>query len=98
MMLVVKAIMYKAGICNGADVIVRSHAVSTTTRAAPGFGTCCMNIDGVHYVYSGAPAHQMTSWAGRNALEAVIHLFNNMDSMRSTNRPEARTPSGSTGA
>jgi len=90
MMPVVKTIMYKAGIFNGADVIVRSHAVSTTTRAAPGFGTCCMNIDGVHYVYSGAPAHQMTSWAGRNALEAVIHLFNNVDSMRSTIRPEAR--------
>jgi amidohydrolase len=90
MMPVAKTIMYKAGIFNGADVVVRSHSVPATTRAAPGFGTCCMNIDGVHYVYSGAPAHQMTPWAGRNALEAVIHLFNNVDSMRSTIRPEAR--------
>jgi amidohydrolase len=90
MMPVAKTIMYKAGIFNGADVVVRSHSTSATTRAAPGFGTCCMNIDGVHYIYSGAPAHQMTPWAGRNALEAVIHLFNNVDSMRSTIRPEAR--------
>jgi metal-dependent amidase/aminoacylase/carboxypeptidase family protein len=49
-----------------------------------------MNIDGVHYIYSGAPAHQLTSWAGRNALEAVIHLFENVDSVRSSIRPEAR--------
>jgi metal-dependent amidase/aminoacylase/carboxypeptidase family protein len=49
-----------------------------------------LNIDGVHYIFSGAPAHQMTPWAGRNALEAVIHLFDNLDSMRSTMRPEAR--------
>ncbi len=90
MMPVAKTIMYKAGVFNGADVVVRSHSTSATGRAAPGFGTCCMNIDGVHYIYSGAPAHQLTSWAGRNALEAVIHLFNNVDSMRSTIRPEAR--------
>jgi amidohydrolase len=90
MMPAVKTIMYKAGVFEGVDVVVRSHSTSTTGRAAPGFGTCCLNIDGVHYVYSGAPAHQMTPWAGRNALEAVIHLFNNVDSMRSTIRPEAR--------
>jgi metal-dependent amidase/aminoacylase/carboxypeptidase family protein len=72
------------------DVIVRSHAVSSTSRPAPGFGTCCLNIDGVKYTFSGAPSHQMTPWAGRNALEAVIHLFNNIDSVRSSIRPEAR--------
>lgn len=86
----VKTIMYDAGVFNGADVVVRSHATGATGRAAPGFGTCCMNIDGVQYIFSGAPAHQMTPWAGRNALEAAIHLFENIDSMRSTIRPEAR--------
>jgi metal-dependent amidase/aminoacylase/carboxypeptidase family protein len=49
-----------------------------------------MNIDGVKYTFSGAPAHQLTSWNGRNALEGVIHLFNNIDSVRSSIRPEAR--------
>ena len=34
----------------------------------PGFGTCCLNIDGVKYTFSGAPSHQMTPWNGRNAL------------------------------
>ena len=56
----------------------------------PGFGTCCLNIDGVKYTFSGAPAHQMTPWAGRNALEGVIHLFENVDSVRSSIRTEAR--------
>lgn len=87
---VAKTDMHKAGIFAGMDVIIRSHAVSTTNRAAPGFGTCCLNIDGVKYIFSGAPSHQMTPWAGRNALEGVIHLFNNIDAMRGTMRPEAR--------
>ena len=87
---VAKTDMFEAGVFNGMDVIVRSHSVSATTRPAPGFGTCCLNIDGVKYTFSGAPAHQMTPWAGRNALEGVIHLFNNIDAMRATMRPEAR--------
>ena len=49
-----------------------------------------MNIDGVKYTFSGAPAHQLTAWNGRNALEGVIHLFENIDSVRSNIRPEAR--------
>jgi amidohydrolase len=87
---VAKTDMFGAGVFNGMDIIVRSHAVSATTRPAPGFGTCCLNIDGVKYTFSGAPAHQMTPWNGRNALEAVIHLFNNIDAVRSSMRPEAR--------
>lgn len=87
---VAKTDMFQAGIFHGVDVLVRSHAVSSTNRPAPGFGTCCLNIDGVKYTFSGAPAHQMTPWAGRNALEAVIHLFNNIDAARTTMRPEAR--------
>ena len=85
-----KTVMYDAGIFKGTDMIVRSHSSSATTRPAAGFGTCCMNIDGVKYTFSGAPAHQLTSWNGRNALEGVIHLFENIDSVRSSIRPEAR--------
>ncbi|NDQ55971.1 MAG: M20 family metallopeptidase [Acidipila sp.] len=85
-----KTVMYKAGVFQGADIIVRSHSSISTTRAAAGFGTCCLNIDTVKYTFYGAPAHQMTAWNGRNALEAVIKLFNNIDSVRSNIRPEAR--------
>jgi len=85
-----KTVMHEAHAFDGMDVIVRSHASSVTSRPAHGFGTCCLNIDGVKYTFSGAPAHQLTSWNGRNALEAVIHLFNNIDSVRSSIRPEAR--------
>ncbi len=70
--------------------MIRSHAVTATTRPAAGFGTCCLNIDGVKYIFSGAPAHQMTAWNGRNALEGVIHMFENIDSVRASIRPEAR--------
>ncbi len=85
-----KTVMFEAGVFNGADLIVRSHASGATSRPAPGFGTCCLNIDGVKYIFGGAPSHQMVSWNGRNALEAVIHLFVNIDSVRSSIRPEAR--------
>jgi amidohydrolase len=85
-----KTVMFDAGAFKGVDVLVRSHAVAETSRPAPGFGTCCMNIDGVKYTFYGAPAHQMTAWNGRNALEAVIHLFNNIDAIRASLRPEAR--------
>ena len=85
-----KTVMYESGVFKGMDVLVRSHATSATSRPAPGFGTCCMNIDGVKYTFTGAPAHQLTAWNGRNALTAVIHLFNNIDAIRSNIRPEAR--------
>jgi len=85
-----KTEMHLAHAFDGMDVIVRSHSSMQTSRPAYGFGTCCLNIDGVKYTFSGAPAHQMTSWNGRNALEAVIHLFNNIDAVRSSIRPEAR--------
>jgi amidohydrolase len=85
-----KTDMHKAHVFDGADIIVRSHASGVTSRPAPGFGTCCMNIDGVKYTFSGAPSHQLTPWNGRNALEGVIHLFENIDSVRSNIRPEAR--------
>ncbi len=85
-----KTVMMEAGVFRGADIIVRSHSSAVTSRSAAGFGTCCMNIDGVKYTFYGAPAHQLTAWNGRNALEAVIKLFNNIDSVRSNIRPEAR--------
>src|SRR5690349_10285653 len=85
-----KTVMWNAGVFKGADIIVRSHSTSATSRPAPGFGTCCMNIDGVKYTFYGAPAHELEAWNGRNALEAVIKLFNNIDSVRSNIRPEAR--------
>src|SRR5215470_20380403 len=54
---VAKTDMFQAGVFNGMDIIVRSHSTNATSRPAPGFGTCCLNIDGVKYTFSGAPAH-----------------------------------------
>jgi amidohydrolase len=85
-----KTVMTNAKVFDGMDVLVRSHSTSATSRPAAGFGTCCMNINGVKYTFLGAPAHQLTAWNGRNALTAVIHLFENIDAMRSNMRPETR--------
>lgn len=85
-----KTVMHRAKVFDGMDVIVRSHASNQTSRPAPGFGTCCLNIDGVKYTFGGAPAHQMTAWNGRNALTAVTLLFSNIDAVRSNLRPETR--------
>jgi amidohydrolase len=85
-----KTVMTDSKVFDGMDILVRSHSTSATTRPAAGFGTCCLNIDGAKYTFFGAPAHQMTAWNGRNALTAVIHLFENIDAMRSNMRPETR--------
>jgi amidohydrolase len=85
-----KTVMHEAHVFDGADIIVRSHSSESTNRPGPGFGTCCLNIVGAKYTFSGAPAHQMAAWNGRNALEAVIHFFENIDSVRASIRPEAR--------
>ena len=85
-----KTVMHEKGVFSGVDVVVRSHSSTSTQRPAPGFGTCCLNIDGVRYVFTGAPAHQMTSWEGRDALSAVVRLFVDIDGLRKSIRPEAR--------
>src|SRR5258708_29428911 len=85
-----KTVMYDSHVFDGADIIVRSHSSAATTRPAFGFGSCCMNIDGTKYIFSGAPAHQLTAWNGRNALTGAIHLFDNIDGIRSNIRPESR--------
>src|SRR2546426_640568 len=85
-----KTVMYNAGVFKGADVLVRSHSSTATQASAPGFGSCCMNIDVVRFVFSGAPAHQLQAWDGRDALTGVIELFNHIDAIRRTLRPETR--------
>src|SRR5471030_1339609 len=85
-----KSVMHEAHAFDGADIIVRSHASSQTSRPAHGFGSCCLNIVGAKYTFSGAPTHQMTPWNGRNALTAMIHFFENIDGVRPSIRPEAR--------
>jgi amidohydrolase len=85
-----KTTMYLAGVFKDADVIVRSHSSTATQRSEGGFGSCCLNIDVLHFTFYGAPAHQLTAWNGRDALSAVIELFNHIDAIRKTIRPEAR--------
>jgi len=85
-----KTVMHEARVFDGADIIVRSHSSIQTSRPSHGFGSCCLNIIGAKYTFSGAPTHQMTPWNGRNALQAVIQFFGNVDAVRMSIRPEAR--------
>jgi amidohydrolase len=84
-----KKIMRDAGVFAGAELIVRSHSSTATKRARAGFGICCLDINEVKYVFTGRPAHQLTSWNGRNALEAAVQFFTAVNGLRSTLRPEA---------
>lgn len=84
-----KKIMRDAGVFRGAEILVRSHSATETNRARAGFGICCLNINEVKYVFTGKPSHQLTSWFGRNALEAAVHFYLAVDGLRSTFRPEA---------
>jgi len=84
-----KTIMHEAGVFDGTDLLIRSHGVTQTSRAQVGFGSCCLNINEVKYTFLGKPSHQMSSWHGRNALEAAVHFYTLVDGLRSTFRPEA---------
>lgn len=84
-----KAIMREAGIFKGASILVRSHSSAETARSRAGFGICCLNINEVKYIFTGRPSHQLSSWNGRNALEAAVHFYMAVDGLRSTFRPEA---------
>src|SRR5881628_404887 len=85
-----KTILWKAGVFRGADILVRSHSSTEARRDRPGFGVCCLNIDAVKYTFTGRPAHQLTAWNGRNALEAAVQFYSAVDHLRSTWRPDAR--------
>ena len=84
-----KTIMRDAGVFKGADLLIRSHSTTETARSRAGFGICCLNIDEVKYIFTGRPSHQLSSWNGRNALEAAVHFYTAVDGLRSTFRPEA---------
>ena len=84
-----KTIMRDAGIFKGASILVRSHSTTQTARSRAGFGICCLDINEVKYIFTGKPSHQLSSWNGRNALEAAVHFYTAVDGLRSTFRPEA---------
>ncbi|HBU57398.1 MAG TPA: hypothetical protein DEB33_06560, partial [Gemmatimonadetes bacterium] len=76
-----KVIMHEVGVFDGTDLMVRSHGVTETSRARAGFGSCCLNINEVKYTFLGRPSHQMSSWFGRNALEAAVHFYTLVDGL-----------------
>ena len=84
-----KVIMWKAGVFKGADIMIRSHGIGgQTSRTRAGFGSCCLNINEVKFIFKGRPSHQMSSWNGRNALEAAVMFYTAVDHIRSSLRPE----------
>jgi amidohydrolase len=84
-----KVTMHRAGVFDDADVLIRSHGSGETGRSRAGFGVCCLNINMARYVFTGVPAHQRQSWAGRNALSAAVQFYTSVDHLRPSFRPEA---------
>jgi amidohydrolase len=84
-----KVTMHRAGIFDDADVLIRSHGSGETSRNRAGFGVCCLNINMARYIFTGRPAHQRQSWAGRNALSAAVQFYTSVDHLRPSFRPEA---------
>jgi amidohydrolase len=84
-----KVTMWKAGVFRDADILVRSHGSGETSRNRAGFGVCCLNINEVKYIFEGRPAHQRSSWNGRNALAAAVQFYTAVDHLRPSFRPEA---------
>lgn len=84
-----KEIMWKAGVFDGTEVLVRSHGTNETARGKAGFGICCLNINQVRYTFTGKASHQRASWFGRNALTAAVRFYSAVDGLRPTFRPEA---------
>lgn len=84
-----KVAMWRAGVFEGADILIRSHGSGETSRNRAGFGVCCLNINMARYVFEGVPAHQRSSWNGRNALSAAVQLYTAVDHLRPSLRPES---------
>jgi len=84
-----KVTMHRAGVFDEADVLIRSHGSSSTSRNRAGFGVCCLNFNMVRYVFEGVPAHQRSAWNGRNALSAAVQFYTAVDHLRSNLRPES---------
>jgi amidohydrolase len=84
-----KVTMHRAHVFDDAEILVRSHGAGETSRNSAGFGVCCLNINMARYVFTGVPAHQRQSWAGRNALAAAVQFYTAVDHLRPYFRPEA---------
>lgn len=84
-----KVTMHRAGVFDDAEILIRSHGAGETGRNTAGFGVCCLNINMARYIFTGVPAHQRQSWAGRNALSAAVQFYTSVDHLRPYFRPEA---------
>ncbi len=85
----VKAILYDAGVFDGVDAAIMFHGSDTTSYKIA--GSSGMALDAYEFVFKGKPAHASAApWEGRSALDAVILMFNAIDSMREHVDPGAR--------
>lgn len=84
-----KAIMYKKGVFDDADFIIRSHGGQKWSRSRAGFGSCCLSINMVRYIFEGKISHQLSSHMGRNALKGAVMLYTAVDRLRTSWRRAA---------
>lgn len=84
--------MVNAGLFNGVDAVLMVHHSGDKTKVPtePGTGSCLATSQR-QYEFFGQTAHAAHDpWNGVNALNAVIHLFLGIDSLRQHTRDTAR--------
>ncbi len=84
--------MVKAGLFTAVDAVLMVHHGGDKTRVptVPGTGSCLATSQRL-YEFFGQTAHAAADpWNGVNALNAVIHLFLGIDSLRQHTRDTAR--------
>ncbi len=86
--------MLDAGVFDGVDVVLSSHPASNRTfiqTDVPIGESLSLALVGYRYAYHGKAAHAASSpHEGVNALNAVLHLFAGIDSLRQHLRGDAR--------
>lgn len=86
-----KSAMYKAGVFDEVDFLIRSHgATPSARRNKAGLGNCCMLIEAVLYDFYGKPAHGTRAWQGADALDAARLFFAAVDMLREHSEPDFR--------
>lgn len=81
-----KVVMVQRGVFDGVDAALMVHP-----HEGNFIRTESLAMDAIEVSYYGKPAHAATApWEGKNALDAIILLFSNLNALRQQIQPDAR--------
>jgi amidohydrolase len=81
-----KMYMYKKGLFDDLDAALQFHPA--THEGVTSVNLCAQNV---FFEFTGRPAHSTAvPWEGRNALDAVVNVYNALNAMRQQVQPDVR--------